>query len=305
VKSTAYENSLFSWIIVSGPNEDDVQSIAQEFKIHPNLVSDIFEKGHLPKLERTETADFVMVRVFDSKADPKADTLESLTRKITLIISPNKIYFIQYLSDHCVQSIKTQTLRQLSYISQNTQVFSLQILNEALSSYWIPIEDAEDELDQLEAQLLNKKTNSSTYSRLHILRRRLSLIKRLSLHAQDVIQRFFPTQDQSSPIFQDLKDNLISLSFMTDELLEDVNSLFNLQLSLAGQRTNEVVRVLTIFSVFFMPVTFIVGIYGMNFQIMPELHWQYGYHAVWALMISVTSIIAFWFWRRGWLNFKA
>ncbi len=305
MKSTAYENSLFSWIIVSGPNEDDVQSIAKEFNIHPNLVSDIFEKGHLPKLERTENADFLMVRVFDSKANPKADTLETLTRKITLIISKNKIFFIQYLSDDCVQNIKTQTLRQINYISKNAQEFSLQILNEALSSYWIPIEDAEDELDQLELHLLSKKTSSNTYSRLHILRRRLSLIKRLSLHAQDVIQRFFPTQDQSSPIFQDLKDNLISLSFMTDELLEDVNSLFNLQLSLAGQRTNEVVRVLTIFSVFFMPVTFIVGIYGMNFDFMPELHWNYGYHAVWGLMILVTVVIAFWFWRRGWLNFRA
>jgi magnesium transporter len=75
-----------------------------------------------------------------------------------------------------------------------------------------------------------------------------------------------------------------------------------LAISVASQRTNEVIRVLTIFSVFFMPLTFIVGIYGMNFRTMPEIEWVWGYPFAWGIMISVTLAIGLWFKRRGWLG---
>jgi magnesium transporter len=87
-----------------------------------------------------------------------------------------------------------------------------------------------------------------------------------------------------------------------DELLEEVNSLLSIQLALASHRTNEVVRVLTVFSVFFLPLTFIVGIYGMNFDFMPELRQRWGYPAVLAGMGAVTLAIYLWFRRRGWLR---
>jgi magnesium transporter len=87
-----------------------------------------------------------------------------------------------------------------------------------------------------------------------------------------------------------------------DELVEDVNNLLSIQLALASHRTNEVVRVLTVFSVFFLPLTFIVGVYGMNFKYMPELSERWGYPAVLAGMAVVTVAIYIWFRRRGWLR---
>jgi magnesium transporter len=92
------------------------------------------------------------------------------------------------------------------------------------------------------------------------------------------------------------------MHFYADELLEDVNNLLSIQLALASHRTNEVVRVLTVFSVFFLPLTFIVGIYGMNFRYMPELQERWGYPAAMAGMGFVTLMIYLWFRRRGWLK---
>jgi magnesium transporter len=103
-------------------------------------------------------------------------------------------------------------------------------------------------------------------------------------------------------LFRDVQENAESYHFYADELLDDANTLLNVQLSLASHRTSEVMRILTVFSVFFLPLTFIVGVYGMNFDYMPELRERWGYPAVLGLMVVVTLVIYRWFRRRGWLG---
>ena len=104
-----------------------------------------------------------------------------------------------------------------------------------------------------------------------------------------------------SPFLNDLKENAETLYFATDEIMEDVNNLLSLELAAADHDTNEVMRVLTVFSAFFLPLTFIVGVYGMNFDVMPELRWTWGYPVVLTLMFTVCLGIYLWFRRKGWL----
>jgi magnesium transporter len=98
-----------------------------------------------------------------------------------------------------------------------------------------------------------------------------------------------------------LKEELDSFNYFSDELLDDATSLANLEMALAARKVNEIIRMLTLFSVFFMPLTFIVGIYGMNFKFMPELESQLGYPAVLLFMLVVTATIFFWFRKKNWL----
>jgi magnesium transporter len=121
-------------------------------------------------------------------------------------------------------------------------------------------------------------------------------------HTLNATVRMTPIGTPSAPLFQDVRENAESMHAYADELLEDANNLLHIHLGLASQRTNRIVRVLTVFSVFFLPLTFIVGIYGMNFTHMPELQHRAGYPAVWGVMIAVTLAIYFWFRRRGWLG---
>lgn len=93
-----------------------------------------------------------------------------------------------------------------------------------------------------------------------------------------------------------------SLHFYADEIADNAGALMNLYFAMASQRTNNVMRILTVFSAFFLPLTFLVGIYGMNFQWMPELTQRWGYPAVWGVMLLVTLGIGLWFRRRGWLQ---
>ena len=105
-------------------------------------------------------------------------------------------------------------------------------------------------------------------------------MRRMLSHTLDAVQQLVPGSEPTAPLFRDVRENTESMHFYADELLDDVNTLLNIQLALASHRTGEVMRVLTVFSVFFLPLTFIVGIYGMNFHYMPELRERWGYPAV-------------------------
>jgi magnesium transporter len=128
------------------------------------------------------------------------------------------------------------------------------------------------------------------------------VIKRMLWQTLGVVQRLSPPSEGQAPWFQDLRENAESSYAWADEIFDNLNNLLMIQLSLASHRTNEVVRVLTIFSAFFLPLTFIVGIYGMNFDIMPELRWRLGYPAALGGMLLVCVAIYMWFRRNGWLR---
>jgi magnesium transporter len=104
-----------------------------------------------------------------------------------------------------------------------------------------------------------------------------------------------------NPFYEDMRDFYLRLETDTDDLQENITQLLNLYISLASQKTNDVMRILTVFSAFFLPLTFIVGVYGMNFQFMPELTSKWGYPGVLIFMAAVTFLIFQWFKRKSWL----
>jgi magnesium transporter len=138
--------------------------------------------------------------------------------------------------------------------------------------------------------------------RIYTEKRRVTQMRRMLSHTLDLVQRLVPASEPTAPLYQDLRENAESMHFWADELVDDVNNLLTIQLHLASHRTNEVVRILTVFSVFFLPLTFIAGVYGMNFHFMPELRERWGYPAALAGMGAVTLAIYLWFRRRGWLR---
>ncbi len=137
-------------------------------------------------------------------------------------------------------------------------------------------------IDAFEATLFgDARSSAATLHEIHILKRRVTLIKRLLWQTQDVVQRWCPARSRRRRCSRTSGRTRRAMHFYADELLEDVNNLLSIQLALASHRTNEVMRVLTVFSVFFLPLTFIVGVYGMNFEYMPELAQRWGIRRSW------------------------
>ena len=136
--------------------------------------------------------------------------------------------------------------------------------------------------------------------RLYFIKRKAAISNKLLMLTGEVINSI-RTSNSDLVALQDAKDLHVKLITIYDQIHDDVTNLLNIYLSLSAQKTNDVMKVLTIFSVFFMPLTFIVGIYGMNFDFMPELRVKWAYPAVLISMAIISLLIFWWFKRKKWL----
>jgi magnesium transporter len=156
------------------------------------------------------------------------------------------------------------------------------------------------QIDDYEARMFIRKTAAESMENLYLLKRKAGLCRRLLLLTSEVVNALQHRQKKSNDL-QDIRDTQAKLQLFYDLLSEDAQNLVSTYMSYSAQKTNEVMKVLTIFSAYFLPLTFIVGIYGMNFRYMPELESVYGYPAVILGMIIIFVLIYAWFRRRKWL----
>lgn len=300
-----YKNHSSQWIDVSHPQPGEIAQLQKEFNLHQAMIQDTLDPVHLPKFEKLGQVTFAIIRIFDVDSEADSDTVESLTRKIAIFIGPNFIITVHRLDQEFVDSIFEpcflEIQSQIDSGDVSLHLILAKFLNRAFRSYYIPLERSESDIIQFESNLFQHLHDAEMFKELHIIRRRLSLIKKILLNSQDVIQRLSPPGEFSSPIFQDLRERVANLNFMTDELLEDATNLLSLHISIASQKTNEVVRILTIFSVFFLPLNLIAGIYGMNFRYIPGLDHAGGHWIAISLMALVTLAILIWFRQKKWM----
>jgi magnesium transporter len=166
-----------------------------------------------------------------------------------------------------------------------------------LDTFKKPTIELSNNISEIERTIFLKDHRAILLEELYYIKSQSRILKKVLQITQSVIDQSSPNFTQSSQ-FQDIKDELLSLLTYNEESVENANQLMTTYLSISDQKNNEVVRLLTIFSAFFLPLTFIAGVYGMNFDFMPELNWKLGYYFSIALMIIVVIIIYMWFRRK-------
>lgn len=301
----------FTWIDIVNPTADELREAAAEYSLFPTLVADSLQPDHLPKFEQVGDVAFFIVRAFDDDAPADGSTIQQLTRKIAIFCTTTCVITIhrrdqKFLVDLRKQYgayVQTAAHRKGGERRKTWPLrLVLEILNAAVTSYEAPLDAIEDRLDAIEDELFDAKVNEALLRETYQLKRRITLMRRMLWQTESVLTKYTPVQSPSASLYQDSRELVESMHGHADELLETANNLLHIHLGLAANRTNRIVRVLTVFSVFFMPLTFIVGVYGMNFRFMPELWWHFGYAAVWVAMAVVTLAIFIWFRRRGFLR---
>ncbi|MFT5914751.1 MAG: magnesium transporter [Flammeovirgaceae bacterium] len=292
----------FEWIDVTLPSAEDYEELTEKYDLHPAAVKDCLSPYHLPKCELIDQTLFVILRIRDAQAKREADDLRSLTNKIAIFSSDNYIITIHRKPEKFLMDLGKEWGNYQNIEDATRNHLFNSISDAVIKTFEEGLYKDDLEMDEHERRIFDKAKNSEKLiQNLYIIKRRASVFKRMMLLTKDVFNKFKRYDTSNSPFTTDLIESSESLYFMADAIHENVNNLLNLHISLASHRTNEVMGVLTIFSVFFLPLTFIVGLYGMNFDYMPELHHEMSYPVVVGIMLLIVILTYIWFKRKNWI----
>lgn len=291
-------SSKFEWIDIHDPSNEELEQIALQYGLHPSSVQDCLQPEHLPKCEEFENNIFIITRMYDPNASEDADTIQEVTNKVALFYAEKYVITIHRYPVKFIKEIKEKAVDTNK--CKDTANLLNRIFKAVLLSYDGPASSLAQTLEDYETKVFLENKTPAIIKGLYHLKRKVDVTKRMLILSKDILDTL-DNPDESTPYTRDTRDLYVKLQNVYDTLYESTNNLLNIYFSLTSQRTNEVVRILTIFSVFFMPLTFIAGIYGMNFDFMPELRWKLGYPAVMGFMAFVTLCIYVWFRRKGWL----
>ncbi|MEJ7678448.1 MAG: CorA family divalent cation transporter [Segetibacter sp.] len=287
-----------NWIDVTNPSKAEVVELSRTYNLNHHIVQDSLQPEHLPKYELADEVHFIILRYNTNSGSCNAATIQELTNKITIFYTGEMLITIQKDEISFLEPIRKRCKTPGKCLS-TTEVIS-RIVWSALETFDERANYLSVQIDVYENELMLRKTNTDQMEALYLIKREAALAHKVLMLMQEPINHIYPNAGEE-PLVQDVKDQHLKMRTLYGQVLEEVNNLMNLFMSFSAQRTNDVVKVLTIFSVFFMPLTFIVGIYGMNFEFMPELRQKWGYPAVLILMVIVTVFIYMWFKKKKWL----
>ncbi len=297
-KLAAKKERGFDWIDLTNPTTDEIHRIAEEYHLHEASVLDCMQPDHLPKYETLENYTFVIIRVLTPDPDPDADTIQELTTKIAFFYTKEYMITVHRREQPLIEEIKTKK------IDTSACKDPLQLLNALIRSSLLTFEKPglklAEQLDKFEELVFLKNHKAPLLRDMYLVKRKVDTLKRLLILSHDIVDRI-DAREHRNVFTRDMRDLYVRMQSVYDNLSENMAQLLSVYFSMASHRTNEIMKVLTIFSVFFMPLTFVVGIYGMNFKYMPELEWHWGYPASLLLMLLIVLLIYVWFKRKKWL----
>lgn len=298
-RNLADKNTLtYRWIDIVNPQESELQEVARELNLLEQSVQDSLQPDHLPKYERLKKYTFSILRVYSSDNDMEADTVQELTDKIAIFIGEDFIITIHRNKAKLIDKIYEESVN--SGDCKSPLHVYVEIVRAALLTFDEPARKLTRSIEYYEEQIFLRDKRKPILKGLYFLKRKVDVIRRVLLVSYDIVDQIDP-EDNSNAYTRDVRDLYVKQQSIFDSLSENTNHLLNIYFNISAQKTNETIRILTIFSVFFLPLTFIVGIYGMNFEFMPELKWKIGYPGVYIIMAIVTISIYIWFKRKKWL----
>jgi magnesium transporter len=285
----------FQWIDITNPTHEDLQELSKQYDLDYYTLHDCLEPAHLPKKEKLPDYTFIILRVYDDKGKKYPSSIQEMSNKIAIFYNNKVILTIHRAHAVIIGEIKSNYL-ETEMIRETSEVVT-KIMWYAIKSYEPNANALSKAIDYIEKQVFVGRQSKISLEQLYYLKNSCRLNRRIISFSKDVIFQHSTTENDASAL-QDVKDLLQKLSLSFDETHDDSANLSTVYLSIVSLKTNDTMKLLTIFSVFFMPLTFIVGIYGMNFEFMPGLSWKWGYPTIMLVMLVICIVIFLWFKRK-------
>ncbi|MBV5315937.1 MAG: magnesium/cobalt transporter CorA [Prolixibacteraceae bacterium] len=295
------ENSV-TWISAYGLHDEKmIQKLGELFEIHSLLLEDMLNTGQRPKIAETEKLMVVILKILDY--NEKTQKLSS--DQISMILDDNYLITLQEKEGHYFDPIRERIRKGTGRVRRKgADYLTYVLLDTIVDNYLINIEILGDIIEKTESRIFIPKQKGlieEVYkhkTEINFLRKNIRPVKEILLHLIENESGF--VTDDNLKYFRDLNDLVIQASETIEIYQLMLNDQMNIYHANLDLRANEIMKVLTIFSAFFIPLTFFAGVYGTNFDNLPELHLKYGYLYFWILMVLITLGLIVYFKKRKW-----
>lgn len=305
------ENNMVSWINIEGLGDVPLfRKLGEHFKLHPLALEDVFNTSQRPKVEDYQGNLFIVLQMV--YADEKTQAVCS--EQVSLFLGKENVISIQEEATQDVfEPVRQRILAGNPNLrAQGPDYLAYALIDAVVDHYFPLLEDIGEDLEELEDDLLTMPSKECL-QRLHTLKRTMIMLRRAVWPQREMLSALMRDQtglikDTTKPYLRDCYDHLVQIMDIIENYREMSASLMDIYLSAISIRTNDIMRVLTVITSIFIPLTFIAGVYGMNFDkdagplSMPELKSPYGYIICMSLMALIAIGQLLFFWRKGWLR---
>ncbi|HEX6189923.1 MAG TPA: magnesium/cobalt transporter CorA [Pyrinomonadaceae bacterium] len=292
------------WIDMEAPTEADEQLLLELFHFHPLTLEDCRETRNYPKVE--EFPGYLYFIVHGVRADTSPDHFNTI--ELDAFLGPNYVITYHHEMFRSINNVK-KLVTTTPIACQRGPAFLLhQILDQIVDFYSPVLDDFDERIAKLEDDIFTlRRPNQAILEEIMDLKRGVLRLRRISARQMEVILRtsrgeFALIPAPMLPFYRDIHDHIIRITDLAESYRDLISGSLDAYMSVVGNRMNEIMKVLTIFSAIMLPLTFIAGVYGMNFENMPELTTRFGYFVVLTIMVFVAIGMLLLFWARGWLG---
>jgi magnesium transporter len=296
------DSNKVAWINVNGLNDvNAIGSIGEHFNLHPLLVEDILNTNHRPKLEEFDDCIFVTLKMLGITKN--SDSI--ISEQVSFVLGNNWILSFQEIKGDIFDTIRERIRESKGNVRfKNVDYLLYRLIDTVVDNYFFVTEHISEQIENLEEKVL-KISETQTLTEIQNLKKEIIGLRKVINPLRDSVGALHNDtgliQQDTKRYFRDVYEHIIHLNESLDSQRDLLASLMDLYLSGVSNKMNKVMQLLTIISTIFIPLTFIAGVYGMNFSYMPELEWKYSYFVVWILMIILFIVMIIYFRRKKWL----
>jgi magnesium transporter len=292
-----------TWINIDGLHQlDIIEKVGQNFNIHPLVLEDIVNTGQRPKTEEFDDLIFVVLKMLHYSESSEKITSE----QFSLVLGPNFLISFQEIQGDVFKTVRERIRKPKTRIRKaGCDYLAYALIDAIVDHYFLILEKLGENIEALEEDLL-ENPSPETLQTLHEMKREMIYLRKQIWPIRELINSLVKGEsslinESTSLFFRDIYDHTIQIIDTIESYRDILSGMLDIYLSTLSNKMNEVMKVLTIIATIFIPITFVAGIYGMNFKFMPELEWRWGYVMVWVIIVVVAGIMISYFKKKQWI----
>jgi magnesium transporter len=292
-----------TWLDINGLHEiQNLEKLGDCFSLHPLVVEDILNTNQRPKVEDYGNYLYLVLKIINYQKEAQ----EVSSDQLSLIVGPNFVISLHENDEAIFNAIRERLKSKGKIRRSGADYLAYSLMDLVVDQYFVILEDLGETIEELEEELVSQP-DPQTVHQIHRLKRVMIILRRSVWPLREVLSQL---ERQESPLIQegtslyikDVYDHVIQVIDTIETFRDMLSGMLDVYLSSISNRLNEVMKVLTIIATIFIPLTFIAGVYGMNFEFMPELKWRWGYFVILACMAVIFLAMLLFFRKKKWIG---